>query len=218
MIDKAIKPRSQSSDSSLFGIFFLSILFVLLSEIWPQHTLWRRNRHKDGLHVGSAPATPPGIQVRTGRFVRLRSWESRHTQPVKVRDGQHNYLDIHRHAHGTLTHLRQKTSGISSWLHSPVLEPPRTPGRFRALQSLVQFLSQPFNESVFYSGCSLHCVRCVCFVGQWVRLPDACGTQRRINWWTSAPAYATVVRQSEPGIASIANGCRFAHHGPARLC
>lgn len=30
------------------------------------------------------------------------------------------------HAHG----LQEKTSGTSSWLHSPVLEPPRNPGRF----------------------------------------------------------------------------------------
>ncbi|WP_212566995.1 hypothetical protein, partial [Pseudomonas syringae] len=46
------------------------------------------NRHR-GQPSGCTPATPPGMRVRTGRFERLRSVESRQTQPIKPRYRQH---------------------------------------------------------------------------------------------------------------------------------
>ena len=39
--------------------------------------------------IAAAPATPPGMRVRTGRFESLRSGQSWHSQLVKVRNGQH---------------------------------------------------------------------------------------------------------------------------------
>jgi hypothetical protein len=42
-----------------------------------------------GSHRGCAPATPPGMRVRTGRFERLRLGEAGEAQPVEVVDVQH---------------------------------------------------------------------------------------------------------------------------------
>ena len=39
--------------------------------------------------IAAAPATPPGMRVRTGRFESLRSGKSGHSQLVKIRNGQH---------------------------------------------------------------------------------------------------------------------------------
>lgn len=38
--------------------------------------------------IGCIPATPPGIRVRTGRFKRLGSGQSGHSQLVEVRNGE----------------------------------------------------------------------------------------------------------------------------------
>ncbi|TBN36491.1 hypothetical protein EYC95_24230, partial [Pseudomonas sp. BGI-2] len=45
---------------------------------------FEKNRHRRR-PSGRAPATPPGMRVRTGRFEKLRSAESRQTQPVEPR-------------------------------------------------------------------------------------------------------------------------------------
>ena len=42
-----------------------------------------------GSHYGRAPATPPGVRDRTGRFERLRLAESGGIESVEVGNGQH---------------------------------------------------------------------------------------------------------------------------------
>ncbi len=39
--------------------------------------------------MGSAPATPPGVRVRTGKFGSLRSKQARHHRLVEVRNAKH---------------------------------------------------------------------------------------------------------------------------------
>ncbi len=41
------------------------------------------NRHRGQL-IGCAPATPPGMRVRTGRFAKFLSCESGDAKPVEV--------------------------------------------------------------------------------------------------------------------------------------
>ena len=43
-----------------------------------------------GSREGYAPATPPGMRVRTGRFEKLRSRQARHAQSVEVADSKHS--------------------------------------------------------------------------------------------------------------------------------
>ena len=43
------------------------------------------------------PATPPGMRVRTGRFVSLRSGQVRHSQLIIVRNGKHRLNGIQPH-------------------------------------------------------------------------------------------------------------------------
>ena len=38
-----------------------------------------------------APATPPGMRVRTGRFEKLRLRESRYSESIKVGYGQYRF-------------------------------------------------------------------------------------------------------------------------------
>ena len=39
--------------------------------------------------MSCSPATPPGMRVRTGRFEKLRSSETREAKDVEVFDGEH---------------------------------------------------------------------------------------------------------------------------------
>ena len=48
----------------------------------------QENRHR-GQPGGCAPATPPGVRVRTGRFEKLRSCESGYANAVEIRNRQH---------------------------------------------------------------------------------------------------------------------------------
>ena len=43
--------------------------------------------------IGGAPATPPGMRVRTGRFERLRSGQSGRSQLVEVRNGEPRFQE-----------------------------------------------------------------------------------------------------------------------------
>jgi len=56
--------------------------------------IWRRAREREAIigiggSVSCSPATPPGMRVRTGRFEKLRSSETREAKAVEVFDGEH---------------------------------------------------------------------------------------------------------------------------------